>query len=243
MSGSPLVVDGKVIVQPGGTRGSSIVAYDAASGRPVWKALDDRQAYVSPMVATLAGRRQIVTIAARRAIGLAIEDGTLLWSHPWENDNEIHAAQPVVLPPDRLFLSSGYGTGAAVIQLAASGGGFAATEVWRNVRMKNTLSSSVVKDGYVYGLDEGILTCVDAATGERAWKNGRYGHGQLLLAGARLVITTERGELALVRATPAAFEELARAPGIEGRTWNVPAIDDGILLVRNANEMAAFDLK
>jgi outer membrane protein assembly factor BamB len=242
MSGSPLVVDGKVVVQPGG-RGASVIAYDAATGKPVWKALDDRQAYVSPALLTVAGRRQIVTITARRAVGLAVEDGALLWSHPWVNDNEIHAAQPLQIAADRLFLSSGYGTGAAVIEIAPAAGGLAAREIWANNRMKNTLSSSVALDGYVYGLDEGILTCVAAATGERAWKNGRYGHGQLLLAGDRLVITTETGELALVKATPSGFEELARVPGIEGRTWNVPAIEDGILLVRNANEMAAFDLR
>ena len=89
--------------------------------------------------------------------------------------------------------------------------------------MKNKLSSSVLLDGYVYGLDEGILACVDVATGRVAWKSGRYGHGQLLLAGDRLVITTETGELALVRAVPTGLEELARVPGIDGRTWNVPA--------------------
>jgi outer membrane protein assembly factor BamB len=242
MSGSPLVVDGKVVVQPGG-RGASVVAYDAATGTPAWKALDDRQAYVSPVLLTVAGRRQIVTITARRAVGLAVEDGALLWSHPWVNDNEIHAAQPVQVAANRLFLSSGYGTGAAVIEIAPAGAGFAAREIWANDRMKNTLSSSVVLDGYVYGLDAGILTCVEAATGTRAWKAGRYGHGQLLLAGDRLLITAETGELALVKATPAAFEEIARVPGIEGRTWNVPAIAGGILLVRNANEMAAFDVR
>jgi outer membrane protein assembly factor BamB len=242
MSGSPLVVDGKVVVQPGG-RGASVVAYDAATGKPAWKALDDKQSYVSPTLLTIAGRRQIVTITARRAVGLAVEDGALLWSHPWVNDNEIHAAQPVVVAPNRLFLSSGYGTGAAVIEIAAADGGFAAKEIWANNRMKNTLSSSVVLDGYVYGLDEGILTCVEAATGNRAWKAGRYGHGQLLLAGDRLVITTEDGDLALVKATPSGHEELARVRAIDGRTWNVPAIDDGILLIRNANEMAAFDVR
>jgi len=109
--------------------------------------------------------------------------------------------------------------------------------------MKNKLSSSVLLDGHVYGLDEGILSCVEAATGQVKWKNGRYGHGQLLLAGDRLLITTETGELALVHATPAGFEELARVPGIDGRTWNVPALDNGILLVRNASEMAAFDVR
>jgi outer membrane protein assembly factor BamB len=109
--------------------------------------------------------------------------------------------------------------------------------------MKNKLSSSVLREGFVYGLDEGILSCVEADTGRVAWKGGRYGHGQLLLAGDRLLITTETGELALVHATSARFEELARVPGIEGRTWNVPVVEDGILLVRNGGEMAAFDVR
>jgi len=242
MAASPLVVDGKVIVQPGGTSGASVVAYDAATGKPVWKALDERQAYVSPMLVTIAGRRQIVTVTGRRVIGFTVEDGSLLWSYPWETQNEINIAQPILVGPSRLFVSSGYGKGAAVFELTAAGDRLEARTIWENTRMKNKLSSSVLLDGYVYGLDEGILACVEAATGRLAWKGGRYGHGQLILAGDRLLVTTEAGELALVHATPAAFEEIARVPGIEGRTWNVPAIDDGILLVRNAREMAAFDV-
>ena len=242
MAGAPLLVDGKVIVQPGG-RGASVVAYEAATGTTVWKSLDDQQAYVSPMIATLAGRRQIVTWTADRVVGLAIEDGALLWSHPWTNGNQINAAQPVVVGDHEVFVSTGYNKGATLIQIAASGTGFTATEVWQTPRMKNRLSSSVLLGGYVYGLDEGILGCLDVRSGQLLWKGGRYGHGQILLAGDRLVITTERGELALVRATPSAFEELALVPGIDGRTWNVPAIEDGILLVRNAQEMAAFDLR
>jgi outer membrane protein assembly factor BamB len=242
MAGSPLVVDGKVIVQPGG-RGASVVAYDAFRGTPIWKSLDDPQAYVSPFVATLAGRRQIVTWTGERVVGLSIDDGALLWSHRWTNDNQINVAQPIVVGPNRLFASTGYGKGAILIDISPTGDRFTTTSVWENTRMKNKLSSSVLLDGYLYGLDEGILACIEAATGRQAWKGGRYGHGQLLLAGDRLVITSETGELALVHATPTAFEELARVPAIDGRTWNVPAIEDGILLVRNAQEMAAFDLR
>jgi outer membrane protein assembly factor BamB len=242
MSAAPLIVDGKVIVQPGG-RGASIVAYGTSSGQVMWKALDDQPAYVSPMLVTLAGRRQIVTVTGDRAIGVSVDDGALLWSYPWATDNKINIAQPIVLGPSRLFLSSGYGKGAAAIELAPDGDRLRATALWQHTRMKNKLSSSVLLDGYVYGLDEGILACVDAASGQLAWKGGRYGHGQLLLAGDRLLITTETGELALVHATPTRYEELARVPGIEGRTWNVPAIEDGILLVRNASEMAAFDVR
>jgi outer membrane protein assembly factor BamB len=106
--------------------------------------------------------------------------------------------------------------------------------------MKNKFTSSVLYQGYIYGLDEAILACIDAATGDLKWKGGRYGYGQLVLASGHLIVLTERGELALVRATPQKHEELATFPAIEGKTWNHPAIADGVLLVRNANEMAAF---
>jgi outer membrane protein assembly factor BamB len=115
--------------------------------------------------------------------------------------------------------------------------------MWRNNRMKNRFSGSVLKDGVIYGLDEAILAAVDAETGELRWKGGRYGYGQLILAGDHLVVLTEDGELALVRANPARHEEVARFPVLEGKTWNVPALADGFLLVRNLNEMAAFDLR
>jgi outer membrane protein assembly factor BamB len=109
--------------------------------------------------------------------------------------------------------------------------------------MKNRFASSVLYDGHIYGLDESILACVEAATGELLWKGGRYGYGQVLLADGHLIVLTEDGDLALVRATPAGHEELARFPVLNGKTWNVPAIGDGFLLVRNLAEMAAFDLR
>jgi outer membrane protein assembly factor BamB len=112
--------------------------------------------------------------------------------------------------------------------------------VWENNRMKNKLSSSVYRDGHLYGLDEGILACVDVATGDLCWKGGRYGHGQLLLAQDRLIVLTETGELALVEANPDAFVERARFAALDGRTWNNPALASGILLLRNGREMAAY---
>jgi outer membrane protein assembly factor BamB len=109
--------------------------------------------------------------------------------------------------------------------------------------MKNQFTSSVLHEGHVYGLDQAILACVDVSTGDLKWKGGRYGFGQLLLADGHLVVLTERGELALVRATPAGHQELSLVPAIDGKTWNHPALADGRLLVRNAREMAAFDLR
>jgi outer membrane protein assembly factor BamB len=142
-----------------------------------------------------------------------------------------------------VFVSSGYGTGAAVIEITRSADGFEVHEVWRNIRMKNQFSSSVVQDGFIYGLDEAILACVDAATGELRWKGGRYGYGQVILASGHLIVLTEDGDLALVLATPHGHREIVRFPALEGKTWNVPAMSDGILLVRNLNEMAAYDLR
>jgi outer membrane protein assembly factor BamB len=141
-----------------------------------------------------------------------------------------------------VFLSAAYGHGATVIELTPAGDSFGVDTIWRNNRMKNKFSSSVMRDGYIYGLDEAILACVDVATGELQWKGGRYGYGQLLLAGEHLVVLTERGEVVLVKATPDGHQEVAQFEAIEGKTWNVPVIADGRLLVRNAREMAAFDI-
>jgi outer membrane protein assembly factor BamB len=109
--------------------------------------------------------------------------------------------------------------------------------------MKNRFSGSVLRDGVIYGLDEGILAAIDAETGELKWKGGRYGYGQVVLAGNNLIVLTEDGDLALVRINPARHEEIARFRVLEGKTWNVPAISGGYLLVRNLAEMAAFDLR
>jgi outer membrane protein assembly factor BamB len=195
------------------------------------------------MLATLAGVPQIVIVGASRAIGLSTDGSRQLWEFPWPVTNGINASQPLVIGDNRLFLSSSYGAGAALIELSNTGGSFEVREVWRNTRMKNRFASSVLQDGVIYGLDESILAAIDANTGELKWKGGRYGYGQLLLANGRLIVLTEDGDLALVRATPEKHDELVRFKVLEGKTWNVPALAGGYLLVRNLAEMAAFDLR
>jgi outer membrane protein assembly factor BamB len=243
MAAAPLVVDDTVVVLPGGDNGQSVVAYDRGSGTRVWAALDDPASYSSPMLVTLAGVRQILTFTATRLVGLSPENGRLLWEFPWETQNGVNASQPLIAGPDRVFISSGYGADAAMVQLAAGAGEqLTVRELWRTNRLNNVFTSSVLHDGFIYGLDEAILTCLDASTGELKWKGGRYGYGQVLLASGHLIVLTEEGELALVRADPTAHQEITRVPAIEGKTWNHPAMSDGILLVRNIEEMAAFDL-
>jgi len=243
MSASPLVVGNTVVTVPGGGNGRSIVAYDRATGRVAWSALDDEAAYSSPMRATLAGVDQIVVVLAARVVGVSPERGSLLWEFPWPAQGGVHAAQPLAIGANQIFVSSGSGVGGALLQITRDGDRLMAGEVWRTPRMKNNFTSSVHHDGFIYGLDEGILACIDAASGESKWKAGRYGHGQVLLASGHLVITTEEGQVVLVRATPAGHQELAQISGLEGRTWNHPALADGFLLVRNAAQMAAFDLR
>jgi outer membrane protein assembly factor BamB len=241
MAASPLVVADALIVLPGGPSGKSIVAYNKHTGEPIWSALDDKQAYVSPMLVTLAGQQQILIVTATRAVGLTV-DGKLLWEYPWSTSSDINAAQPVIVDGDRLILSSGYGRGAAMVRVSKSGNGFSATRVWENTRMKNKFSSSVLHKGHIYGLDEAILACLNVDTGELKWKGGRYGYGQIMLAGDNVIVAAEDGDVALVRATPERYEELIRFPAVEGKTWSHPTISRGILLVRNTTEMSAFRL-
>ena len=243
MAASPLVVGDTVVVLPGGSNGRSVVAYNRHSGERAWSALDDRQAYVAPMLATLSGVRQLLVFSASRLMGLTPDRGEVLWQYPWHTQYDINAAQPLVVGNNRVFLSSGYDTGAAVIEVAARDSRFTVREVWRNNRMKNRFAASVLHDGFIYGFDESIFACMDVATGELKWKGGRYGYGQVLLANGHLIILTEEGELVLVRATPERHEELVRFPVVDGKTWNPPAIADGYLLVRSLAEMAAFNLQ
>ncbi len=237
---SPLIVDDKVIVLPGGTSGKSVVAYNKNTGAPVWKSQNDRQAYVSPMLVTLAGRRQILVTSASRVFGLAPEDGSLLWSQTWDTDMGINASQPIVVDGNKFFISSGYGKGASLVEISGSGSGYQAKSVWTNINMKNKFNSSVLHEGHVYGLDEGILSCLDVNTGVRKWKGGRYGYGQLILASGHLIVMSDAGELVLVKATPSEYTEVAKFKALEGKTWNYPAIADGKIFVRNDKEMAVY---
>jgi outer membrane protein assembly factor BamB len=243
MAASPLIVDDTVVVLPGGGNGRSVAAYDRRTGKLAWSALNDKQAYSSPMLVTLAGVRQVLVFAATRLMGIVPGTGEVLWEFPWKTQYDAHASQPLVIGDNRVFISTGYGTGAALIELSSADGRLSARQVWRSTRMKNQFTSSLFHDGFIYGLDESILACLDASTGDLKWKGGRYGYGQVMLASGHLIVLTEDGDLALVRATPERHDEIARLSVLEGRTWNHPAMAGGILLVRNINEMAAFDLR
>ncbi len=243
MSATPLVVDDMLITLPGGRDGRSVIAYDKLTGEIRWSALDDKAGYVSPQVETLAGRKQLVIVSGISILGASLEDGSLLWSHEWKTSYDANCAQPLIVDENHVFVSSGYGHGATLLEVSSSDDGFSVKEVWFNLNMKNKFNPSVLVEGVVYGLDEGILAAIDVWTGQRLWKKGRYRYGQLIYASGHLVVVSEEGDLALVKATPEEYRELARFEAIPGKTWNVPAMADGILLVRNQTEMVAYDLR
>ncbi len=244
LSCSPLILDHSVVVLGGnGTDNQGVVAYDLLSGRKVWSVLSDDMAYTSPLRVTLAGQPQLLVVTARRALGLDPDSRRILWEFPWRVPYDNAIAVPVLVGTNRFLLSAGYGVGAALVEVKKNGEQFIADAVWRNRNLKTKFNAAVYWEGYLYGLDEGVLACVDAGTGERLWRDGRYGYGQLLVAEGNLIVLGGEGQLALVEATPRGWFEKRKFQALRGKTWNTPALAYGRLLVRNAMEMACFDLR
>ncbi|NIR51559.1 PQQ-binding-like beta-propeller repeat protein [candidate division KSB1 bacterium] len=242
MSSSPLVLDSLVIVSAGGTQNRSLVSYHKLTGEQIWTAGTDRAGYSSPMIAGIAGVRQILIFNDGQVVAHRPTDGRVLWKYPWPSQTE-NVAQPVVLPNDRVLITSGYSVGSKLLTIdKLSDGSLSPTLIWESNRLKAKFTNVVYHEGYVYGLDDGILVCLDVSNGKRTWKRGRYGHGQLILVNNLLIIQAESGEVALVEANPDAFKELARFQAIEGKTWNNPALSGPYLLVRNSQEAACYEL-
>lgn len=241
-SSSPLVYQDLVVVSGGDTEGPSLLAYNKKTGAPVWRAGHDKSGYGSPVLSTLAGKEQITIVNARSVSGHASDDGHLLWEYAWPGDWP-KSAQTVLLGDDRIFFSAGYGIGCVLLKVSKSSEStFSATVVWKNKSLKAPFSNVVLRDGFLYGLDDETLACVEVATGQRRWKDGHYGHGQVILAGDLLIVQSETGEVALVEAKPDAFNELAKLPGLSSKTWNVPVLSGRNLLVRNDREAACYQL-
>ena len=240
-SGSPLVLDGKVIVSAGGREGKSLVAYDARTGTRVWSGGSDGVGYASPIVLSLLGRPQIVILNQTSLAGHDPATGALLWSQPWTPTPNV--AMPIRVADDLVLGSTGYGIGSKLVKLTAGADGVITPAfVWETPRLKAKFTNPVLRDGFVYGLDDGVLVCMDVTTGERRWRAGRYGHGQTLLVGDVLLVTTEDGEIVLVEPTPEAHREIARFTVFDGKTWNPPAIVSKYLLVRSDKEAALYEL-
>jgi outer membrane protein assembly factor BamB len=237
---SPIAVDDVVIVAASG----KLVGYDLATGEPRWFATDGGGSYSSPHLLTIDGVEQVVLLNASGAISVAPGDGTLLWEHSWPG---FRIVQPTVIADGDLLISSSDAMGGIStrrLAIAHGAGGWTVRERWTSRGLKPYFNDMVVHDGHAFGFDGRILSCIDLENGERKWKGGRYGHGQLVLLRDQglLLVLSEEGELALVEGTPEQFTELARFPALEGKTWNHPVLVSNLLFVRNGEEMAAFRL-
>lgn len=238
---SPLVVGDLVIIATAGV----LAAYDLGTGQPRWIGPKGGWGYSSPHLSTIDGVAQIVLLNGAGAIGVALADGKPLWDHAWKSDAIV---QPVLLAGGDILIGSGSGIGAkiGVRRVAVTHGpaGWTTEERWTSIGMKPYFNDFVVHHDHAYGFDGNGLACIELKDGERKWKGGHYGGGQLVLLADQdlLLVLSEKGELALVRAVPGEFTELARVPALEGKTWNHPVLAGEVLLVRNDREMAAFRL-
>jgi outer membrane protein assembly factor BamB len=238
---SPLVIGDMVIVAASG----KLVAYDRATGAPRWSGPDGGDSYSSPHLVTIDGVAQILLMSAFGATSVAPADGKLLWKYSWPSDTRI--MQPAVTADGDLLITAGDamgGDGMRRIAVVHGPAGWTTEERWTSAGLKPSFNDSVVHNGYVFGFNGGILACIDVKDGTRKWKGGRYGNGQLVLLRDQglLLVLSEEGELALVKAASDQFTELARFPAMEGKTWNHPVLAGDRLLVRNGNEMVAFRL-
>lgn len=250
---SPLLVDDLVIVPLGGTAGQgkgiqSLIAFQADNGKIRWTAGTNQMSYASPVLATIAGVRQIIHVEQDFVTAYSVEDGQILWTHPWngKSNGDASCSNPTPLEQDSLLLSKGYGGGALRLLLTNVDNTLTPSIQWSDRRVLKTKFTNVVVDGdFGYGLSDGALECVDLRSGIAQWKqgrSGRYGHGQILFVEDVLLISSETGELAIVAADPNEFRELARIQAIDGKTWNPPAIYDSLVILRNGVEMAAWHL-
>ncbi len=238
---SPLIEKELLLVEAGGP-GHAFIAFDKNNGQVKWQAESDSAAFSSPVAITVNGIRQIVFFSGDGVVSLAPKDGRVYWRQPWKTSYNVNAATPLFIPPDRIFISSGYEVGATLLKIKIQGSAITIEEIWKRKDIQNIFSTSIRRGDYLYGFDKGTLKCIAFASGEEKWKQRGFGHGSLLLADGHLIILGDKGRLALVEATPEAYREKTGAQIMEGRCITVPALAGGKLFMRNTQEIVCVDL-
>jgi len=243
VSTSPLVFEDKVLVDVGGRKGFGFVAFDKESGKVLWKTPTELPGYSAPIAVTINGQEQILCLTGNALISVDPRTGRKYWDFPWKTDYDVNAATPVFIAPDKVFVSSGYGTGGAVLRIKTQGGASNRELVWKSKVMRNHFSSSILVDGHLFGFDQGTLKCIDVKTQETRWATRGLGKGSLIFADGQLIVLGEKGRLLLVEANTSKYVEHARAQVLKGRCWTMPTLSNGILYLRNQKEIVAIDLR
>jgi len=240
---SPLVVGGKVVVYAGGKSGKSLLAYDAATGNLAWSAPAGEWSYSSPHLATINGAEQVLFLSDRGVTAVDPSTGAVQWEHLMPGTAP-RSVQPLPVGSNQVLANFGLDSPTALVEVPATSGA-KPTEHWTSRNLKPSFNDFVVHNGYAYGFDGTMFSCVDLKDGSRKWKKGRYGAGQVLFLPDQpvLLVITEQGEAVLVAADPTQHTELGRFQAVTGKTWNHPAIAQGRLYVRSADEMACYELQ
>jgi outer membrane protein assembly factor BamB len=240
VTSSPLVVGDRLYVAPGGQSGKTLAALNKADGAVIWEALDDPVGHASPIVADIGGSPQLVFLTGIAAVGLAPQDGRLLWRYPWRTQFELNIATPIVAD-GQVFISSNYGKGGALLRPTDQ---TEPAKVWESLSMQNHFSTSVLYDGFLYGFSTTRLRCVDFRTGETRWDRIGFGIGSVIVADGNLIVLGEYGQLALAKATPEGYTEISRTQLFDDETltWTVPVVSGGRLFVRHQFALIALDI-
>jgi len=244
ISESPLVDGNHVIVTPGG-RGAGIVALDKMTGKTVWtaKELSDEAGYASPIVADVQGVRTIMTLTGNAGVGVRASDGRLMWRYERVANNTANITTPI-FHENKVFYSSNYGVGGALLALRAEGGEVRAQEAYFTREMQNHHGGIVLVNGFLYGFNNAILTCLEFATGKVMWRHRSVGKGSLAYADGHLYLLSEDNVVGLAEATPAGYREKGRftIPDQGLPSWAHPVVSGGRLFIRNQGILTAYNI-
>jgi outer membrane protein assembly factor BamB len=243
LSESPLVLSDRILVNAG-ARGASIVALKKTDGSELWRSGNDESGYSSAVLQTVGGIPQAIYFTAERALGVDTRDGRQLWSYSRVSNRTANIATPIIRG-NRVFLSSDYGTGAALLELTASGKSIDAREVYFTNEMRNHHASSILIGDHLYGFSSAILTAMTFDTGEVVWKDRSVGKGSVIFADERLYLFSERGVVGLAEANPAGYREHGRFQIRTGSspTWSHPIVANGHLILRDQDTIYAYNVR
>jgi outer membrane protein assembly factor BamB len=241
---SPLVAGPVVIVYGSGAGDKGLIAFDTGTGDLRWSAPCPDNSYGSPQLNKLLDEASVVVLTKSGLTVLDPATGKVRLDYEWRIP-QYRALQPHVVGNDTILLPTGMNMGTRAIRVKKNNGQYAAEELWTSRQLKPDFVDLVSDKGYTYGNDGGLLTCIDLKTGERKWKGGRYGKGQILLLenSGLLLVLSEQGQVVLVSAEPTDHHELASFQALEGKTWNHPVLVNDRLYVRNSQEAAAYKIK
>ena len=233
---SSALVEGAMVVV---NMGSAGVALDRKSGKVVWVSAKGPGAYATPVPLKIGSERCLAIMSRQSLVAVKAADGHEVWSYPWKTDYDVNAADPIV-SGDKVFISSGYNHGGAVLKVA----GQTPEKVWENKNLRNHFNSCVLWQGHLYGPDDSGLRCVAFETGELKWSYPEFGKGSLMVADGKLVGLSEKGELIIAEPTPAEFKPIARAQVLKGKCWTTPLLSNGHIYCRNAvGDVVCLDVR